>query len=160
MNQWAIKMPFDRPPLSLNDRFASYHQERSLQQSVAHDVCAVTRQAIKAGTFPAELHRVAVELVYYPSNNGRRDADNIAATLKPVLDGLVDAKVIPDDKAEHVVLTSQRIVLRRDDPYSRAESECWMIVKDATMMEPLDQIPPAGSALTSRDTDSRRPRTA
>lgn len=142
MNQWLLKMAFTRPPLSLNDRFANYHQERSLQKGVAHDVTAVALKAIKDGALPAGLLRVAVELIYYPANNGRRDADNIAATLKPIMDGLVDAKVIPDDKAEHVVRTSQRIVLARDDPYARRESECWIVVTDASDMGPLFHAPP------------------
>src|SRR5688572_3394619 len=142
MSQWVIKMPFLRPPLSLNDRFASYHQERSLQKNIAHDVSIVARRAIKDGALAADLQRIAVELIYYPSNNGRRDADNIAATLKPILDGHVDAKVIPDDKAEHVVRTSQRIVLARDDPYARRESECWIVVTDATELGPLFHVPP------------------
>lgn len=142
MTQWTLKMPFDRPPLSLNDRFANYHQERSLQQGIAHDVSIVARRAAQLGFLPRDLQRIAVELIYYPSNNGRRDADNIAATLKPILDGLVDAKVIPDDKAEHVVRTSQRIVLARDDPYARRESECWIVVTDATEMGPLFHVPP------------------
>jgi crossover junction endodeoxyribonuclease RusA len=142
MTHWLIKMPFLRPPLSLNDRHASYHQERNLQRSLAHDVSIVARRAIQEGRL-AECPRIAVELLYYPGNNGRRDADNIAATLKPVLDGLVDARVIPDDKADHVVLTSQRIVLRRDDPHDRAESECWIVVMDATTMGPLLHVPPS-----------------
>lgn len=141
MEQWFIKMPFSRPPLSLNDRFASYHQERSLQKAIAHDVCAVALRTIREGGLQARP-RVAVELIYYPSNNGRRDADNIAATLKPILDGLVDAGVIPDDKAEHVVRTSQRIVLARDDPYARRDSECWVVVTDASEMGPMLHVPP------------------
>lgn len=142
MTHWVIKMPFLRPPLSLNDRFASYHQERALQQNVAHDVSIVARAAMKAGKLFA-CPRITVELIYYPANNGRRDADNIAATLKPVLDGLVDARVIPDDKAEHVVQTSQRIVLKRDDPHARGESECWVVVTDATTLGPFLHVPPS-----------------
>jgi crossover junction endodeoxyribonuclease RusA len=141
MNQWAIKMPFSRPPLSLNDRHSSYFTERRAQQEVAHMVSAVARQAIKSGLLEPRP-RIAVELLYYPGNNGRRDADNIAATLKPILDGLVDAKVIPDDKADHVVLTSQRIVLRRDDPHNRADSQCWVIVTDVRALPPMSHVPP------------------
>lgn len=158
MNQWAIKMPFSRPPLSLNDRHSSYHEERRLQQAVAHMVNATARRAVKDGALEPRP-RIAVELLYYPASNSRRDADNIAATLKPILDGLVDAGIMPDDKADHVVLTSQRIVLRRDDPHGRAEAECWVIVTDASALPKLVQVPPAGSALTSHDTSSTPRRT-
>jgi Holliday junction resolvase RusA-like endonuclease len=33
----------------------------------------------------------------------RRDAHNFVATLKPIIDGLVDARVVPDDDTSHVV---------------------------------------------------------
>jgi hypothetical protein len=46
--------------------------------------------------------RVRVELRYTPRTRRTRDADNLVALLKPLVDGLVDAGVVADDDDEHV----------------------------------------------------------
>src|SRR5690349_17651353 len=125
--EWWLRLPYDRPPLSANDRHANGKVERRLQGAVHEAVKLVARSS-----FTREFgdigpwQRVWVELVYYPRDKRRRDPDNISATLKPALDALVSARVIPDDKAAHVVRTSQRIVLRDDDPDNRPTPEVWL----------------------------------
>ena len=52
-----------------------------------------------------------------PRDRLRRDQDNLVPTLKPCIDGLVDAGVIPDDTPEYV---SWRVVIDlpdRNDPH-------------------------------------------
>ncbi len=44
--------------------------------------------------------RIEVLLEYRPATNRARDALNLAATLKPIEDGIVDAGVIPDDNGK------------------------------------------------------------
>lgn len=137
---WTLKLPWDRPPLSSNDRHANGIVERRKQTAVSDAVTLVARSALARGLTPFE--RVTVELLYYPGDARTRDPDNIAATLKPVLDGLVDAGVIPDDKAAHVLRTSQRIVLRQDDPHGRRTPALYLLVDDATDLPPLRQVEP------------------
>jgi crossover junction endodeoxyribonuclease RusA len=44
-----------------------------------------------------ELTGFTVELHYAPRDKRRRDPENLIATLKPFVDGLIDAGVAPDD---------------------------------------------------------------
>lgn len=51
--------------------------------------------------------RVICELRF--STSRRRDPNNWSATAKPVMDGLVDAGVFPDDDASHVIGPDMRL---------------------------------------------------
>lgn len=46
--------------------------------------------------------RVRVTLVYTPATRRTRDSDNLVGTMKPCVDGLVDAGVVADDDDGHV----------------------------------------------------------
>jgi crossover junction endodeoxyribonuclease RusA len=70
------------------------------------------------------MSRIAVE-VHYAPRDSRRDAINLAATTKPVEDGLVDARVVPDDTAEWVVPTHGVI-----DPPTRGAGRVYVIVRE------------------------------
>ena len=61
----------------------------------------VAKQAANRAGIP-KLDVVYVQLEMTPSDMRRRDPDNLAGALKPVLDGIVDAGVIPDDSWRHV----------------------------------------------------------
>jgi crossover junction endodeoxyribonuclease RusA len=128
-SEYVLQLPWPKPPLSLNDRHANQFAERRAQVKAHTEVVLVAAAARNAGR-AKPFDRATVELIYYPGNNNRRDADNMAATLKPVLDGLVTARLLPDDKANHVLRTSQRIVLRQDDPYSRKSPAVFLVVRE------------------------------
>lgn len=49
--------------------------------------------------------RIKVELHYVPAQERRRDPDNLIACLKPLVDGLVDAGIVPDDTDQYVERT-------------------------------------------------------
>jgi crossover junction endodeoxyribonuclease RusA len=55
------------------------------------------------------LSRVAVTLAYDPPDRRHRDADNLAATLKPCIDGLVAARVIPRDDERYLAAAACEI---------------------------------------------------
>lgn len=56
------------------------------------------------------LRSVVVEPIFYFTTNRRRDDDNLIASLKPVIDGIVDAGVVDgDDRAR---LRLERPVIR------------------------------------------------
>jgi crossover junction endodeoxyribonuclease RusA len=63
---------------------------------------------------PAGQTHVHVTLHYVPKERRRRDADNLVPTLKPCIDGLRDARVIPDDTPDHV--TWEPPVIHPADP--------------------------------------------
>ena len=47
--------------------------------------------------------RVTITFVY--PNKRRRDPDGLAGLVKPILDGMVAAEILPDDDCEHIELT-------------------------------------------------------
>ena len=104
MNEWTIRLPWTKPPLSLNDR-SHWRAKAAATASV--------RIAARAGAIgarnrsfvppPWPLERAAVTLTYYPRDRRRRDATNLVATYKACVDGLVDAGVIPDDTPQFLV---------------------------------------------------------
>lgn len=96
--EWSLKLPFmlvaDIP--SLNDRD---HWARKAEKVKAWRLAA--SQLARAERIP-HCDRIQIELHYVPATNQRRDPDNLVAALKPLADGLVDAKVVPDDTLRYV----------------------------------------------------------
>lgn len=74
---WVVKYPWERLPLSMNDRL---HPMAKAKKTAAARKAAA---AAFAGV-PAQ----------------ERDTENCVATLKPWCDGLVDAGLVPDDTPE------------------------------------------------------------
>ena len=66
----------------------------------AHAVNAISRGRLQRGTPPC-IVRVRIPVT---SLNRRRDPHNYVATVKPIIDGLVDARIWPDDTADWVTV--------------------------------------------------------
>jgi crossover junction endodeoxyribonuclease RusA len=92
---WVMQLPFDRP-LSMNDRM--HHMVKAKTVKAWRDAA---KDAIADADVPSCV-RVRATLVYVPGQNRRRDPDNLVAAMKPVVDALVDAGVVPDDTQEEV----------------------------------------------------------
>lgn len=92
---WVLELPFTTA-LSLNDRdmWAVKAKKVKPWRDAAHVL------AMHAKIPP--LKRAKITLHYVPKDSRRRDVLNLAATLKPLEDGLVDAKVVPDDTSEFI----------------------------------------------------------
>lgn len=104
---WTLNLPYEKPPLSLNDRGQTVGARRAKSAKAATiraDVCTLARAA---GIPPQDA--IHVRLHYRPATAHRRDADNLVATLKPAIDGLRDAHVIPDDDPAHLDWSAPRI---------------------------------------------------
>lgn len=104
MREWTVSLPWQSPPLSLNDRM-HYKLKARWTKTVRGTAFFLARQA----RIP-ELARVEVQLLYAPRDGRRRDEDNLVATLKPLCDGLVDAQVVADDDPAHMVKLIPRIL--------------------------------------------------
>lgn len=95
---WTLRLPFmslaDAP--SLNSRGSHYARAAKVKawRNAAYWLARAER-------IPA-CERIRVGLVYTPKVSRRRDPDNLVGLLKPCVDGLVDAGVVPDDTAEQV----------------------------------------------------------
>lgn len=95
VDEWVLELPFTKP-LSLNDRMNHWAKAKAVKEwrEAAHWLARSAR-------IPA-CRVVRVELHYVPRDDRRRDPDNLVAAFKPLVDGLVDAGVVPDDTDEFV----------------------------------------------------------
>lgn len=98
MSTFAVALPYDRPPLTANGmRGMHWGVRKSLTKAIRAWVAeGVTKLEAGPVTF------VRVELHYVPRDSRRRDRDNLVPTLKPCLDGIVDAGLVPDDTPDYI----------------------------------------------------------
>lgn len=102
-DSWTLELPYRTPPLSLNDR-DHWAVKAAKTKEVRDAVIVLARHA----RIP-KCERIAVLLYYQPAVIRRRDAENLAGTLKPAVDGLVDVGVIPDDTPDYLHSATCRI---------------------------------------------------
>jgi crossover junction endodeoxyribonuclease RusA len=111
MNDIAIPLPWQRPPITLNDRA----DRRSGGHRKIAQALSEARMAIRvAGIRP--IVGAEVTLHYRVPDNRRRDADNLAATLKVCQDALVQEGVLPDDSWVSVPSATCRIHAPEEEP--------------------------------------------
>lgn len=96
---WRLDLPWKTTPLSLNGRM-----HWSQKQRLTRAARTIATDLARAGQIPP-LGRVQIELHYCPRDRRRRDPINLTLLAKALEDGLVDAKVIPDDTPEFSVPT-------------------------------------------------------
>jgi len=95
-----IKFAAPAPLLNLNDRM--HHMKKAAlvrQWREAAQVAACSLGPPSKRAHPPSLVRVTLPV---KSLSTRRDPHNFVATVKPIIDGLVQAGVWPDDTAEWV----------------------------------------------------------
>jgi crossover junction endodeoxyribonuclease RusA len=120
---WVLPLPYTSPPLTLNNR-----SHWSKVAATAAQLKADAYYLAKAHKVPA-LERITVTLIFWPGNNTVHDADNLAATMKPLVDGLRQAGVVADDRGRHVRQAAQRVIERADDPEDRADARMALVVR-------------------------------
>lgn len=127
VTQWRLDLPYDKPPLSLNDSPTSSTGARLGRAATIKRVRRDAGWLARSAGIPL-LGRFSATLHWRPARNGRRDSLNLAATLKPLVDGLVDAGVCYDDDTSRYVGTEPRIhAAERGEP-----GRMWLIVEDLT----------------------------
>ena len=104
---WVLQLPYEAPPLSMNDRGQTKGARQAKSAKAAMIRADVNTLAKAAGIPPQQA--IHVRLHYRPKTAVRHDADNLVATLKPAIDGLRDAKVISDDDPKHLDWSAPRI---------------------------------------------------
>jgi crossover junction endodeoxyribonuclease RusA len=89
------------PPCDfLNANKKLHHQPRAkLVKAWREAACA----AVLAGFHPDYYERAHITVTYRLSNNRRQEVSNLQPTSKAIVDGLVDATLIPDDDDLHVI---------------------------------------------------------
>lgn len=114
--KWTLDLSFDKPPLSLNQRM-HWAKKAKLTKEIRREVYI---RAKAARLKPSS--EITVGLVYRPRDKRRRDPSNLIATQKPILDGLVDAGLVPDDTPEYVNELMPKIL----PPVKGEPSRCWV----------------------------------
>ncbi len=94
MTAVRIDLPWTTPPLTANQRM-HWAKKAAVVREVRWTAWALARKAPRAD-------RLIVTLHYQPRDIRRRDAHNLWPTLKACVDGLIDAKLAPDDDTAHV----------------------------------------------------------
>lgn len=108
MSSHVIRLPFDTPPLTMNQARGGgghWSVQAALKARVHRDVGIVAKHA----KIPALRYPVAVNLVQIPKDRRVRDADGLGWTLKAVLDALVAAGVLTGDDSRYVRRTTCEI---------------------------------------------------
>lgn len=121
-----VPLPWPKPPLSLNDRMhwrPKYEKTKRVQGEALLAIRA-SRPRLP------ELDAAEVVLCWRVPDLVRRDLDNVVATLKPAIDALVQAGVLPRDDWKHVHLAASRI----DPPEPGRRAGVWL---EITPKEPL-----------------------
>lgn len=123
MQHFKMPLSFDKPPLSLNKNM-HWGRKSRIVKALRHE--AFTRA--KFMRLP-KSRRITVQLHYQPAQNRRRDEMNIVATSKPLIDGIVDAGIVPDDTPEYVHEFTPRI----HDPQAGVKAACWLEIECSPM---------------------------
>jgi hypothetical protein len=122
---WTIPLSYLKPPLSLNGR--EHHMVRwRVGKEISGEVLARCQHA----KLPKAIPYVAVTLHYLPASARRRDEDNLVATLKPCVDGLVAYGLVADDDSEHV---TSRVVIGKPGQgayIGRQFYRCWLEISE------------------------------
>lgn len=132
----VIPLPWERPPLSLNDRLhwrVLWRRRQDAKEDVRWAIRSVRRRSFAGAE---------VELVWRVPDMRVRDLDNPVATLKPCLDALVAEGVIPADDWRIVRRASVRI----EPPSDRPGPSVWLEVIEATPIRLPATRPPKKKA--------------
>lgn len=97
MTTIRIDLPWDKPPLSANERL-HWAAKARITREVRLTACLLAKAAKAPKT-----DRLTVTLHWQPATKRRRDSVNLAPLLKVLVDGAVlDSGICPDDDTEHV----------------------------------------------------------
>jgi len=95
---FTLTFEWPRPPLTMNDR--KHWAEKAAKTRMMRMAAS---WAARAARLPADLPHITVSLTWVVKDRRRRDGgENLAPTLKALIDGLVDYGVVIDDDQAHV----------------------------------------------------------
>ena len=114
-----VDLPWKRPPLTGNDRGHTRWSPFKTVKAQAHGSILAAH--------PPPTERAEVTLHWLIPDKRRRDADNLAPTLKACLDALVLAEVLPDDGWQHVPFAGCRI-----HPPDGSPARMWLTIHPLT----------------------------
>lgn len=124
LRSWTLALPFTAPLSANHLRGLHWGAARRLINPWRDSAIVLARKA----RIP-RLERFTVVLHFAPRKAGQgvRDLDNCSAMLKPLVDGLIKAKVSVDDNAHHYTPTAPVI-----HPPTGEPGRLWLVVVDLT----------------------------
>ena len=93
------------PLPELNPNRKMHHMKKHHYIQLAKEEAMIL--AIKAGRPMEPFKKAHITVLFIAKGRKRRDLDNLFASLKAYLDGIVHAGVLEDDDADHVSYTIQ-----------------------------------------------------
>lgn len=106
MTQDSLLVLIDGHPPNPNSTVRKHYMaNRTVFDRWKADTWAITRAAMDRAGWVAPVGRAHVAALFHYPDRRRRDPDNAAASLKPIMDGLVLAGALVDDDFAHVALT-------------------------------------------------------
>jgi crossover junction endodeoxyribonuclease RusA len=121
MGQWTIEIPAPCAWLSMNGR---EHWARRAKLTRLWRAAAKTHA--QRARLP-RLDRAAITCLVHRSDRRKADAHNRAATVKCVIDGLVDAGVLDDDADAYL----SQVAIRSGAPVAHRGGQLTIIITDA-----------------------------
>jgi hypothetical protein len=142
---WMIELPVERPPLTYNRLMGKHwsvvHREKvALVEAGFYLSRSAHPSSTEHGRFSHEpLPRpfpsvVTIELAYWPGNNTVHDPDNMAPTLKYLIDGMRKAGVLADDRGKYVRTALCTVIELADDPEQRTDARMMLIVRELSVI--------------------------
>jgi len=112
----VLTLAWATPPITANGQRGSHHAHARHVREVRALAAGLARAARTPDRRQLRLQRADIALVWYPTIARRRDAPNLYPLLKPLVDGLVTAGLLPDDNDDVVTVAAPRIVLQSAGP--------------------------------------------
>lgn len=103
MRTWTVELPAGIPLLTANQR-PHWRARARLTKTIRE----AAYWSAKASKVPS-LVCAHITVDYRPVDRRRRDPGNWAPSAKAAVDGLVDAGILPDDDAHHLVGPDMRL---------------------------------------------------
>ena len=121
----VIRLPWDRLPLTLNDRGHTRTWGHKVARVKADAMTAIRAQRVKA--VRVDLLPVVITLHWRMPDRRLRDPDNAGLTAKTALDAVVASGILPGDDWRYVAETRQRLT----PPQPDREPGMWLHITPA-----------------------------
>ncbi|MGP9622220.1 hypothetical protein ACT3S7_04465 [Corynebacterium sp. AOP34-AQ2-28] len=113
-----MELSFTKPPLTMNDR-RGWRTTARITKELRREAW-IRAKATRIG----RQDHITVTLHYQAPDRRRRDAGNLMPTHKALIDGLVDAGIIPDDTPQYV---NEKMPIIHP-PAAGQPAKCWLVI--------------------------------
>lgn len=118
--QLVIRIPGRPPTANARRHWRSVARDNELWKGIATSLARAEAAEWESrhGLRWALLRRASVEVTFGVHTNAVRDWDNLIGSIKPLLDGLVAAKLLVDDSVRVIATIAFRWTFSKGKPYT------------------------------------------